>query len=189
MYHVVSSCKLVLEYPKEERNIKYPRRAFPNNPVPIAMSDAIIRLNKSSTPRLISLSSREGLDRSLGEERYFSFACLSSALNPFFPQAFDESAKSIYRTDRDYRAHPADGARSVCWSDFCRVMDARRTMHRDATAWSCVRVRVCFGPHVQLLVLRIHERRTREKARTAGNYRSFAFTLKRPTVGDGMHLP
>lgn len=86
----------------------------------------------------------------------------------------------------------------VCWSDFCRVMDARRTMHgtamhRDATR-CCAVVCACFAAvrsPAQLLVLRIHEKRKREKerARTAGNYRSSAFTLKRPTVGDGMHLP
>lgn len=119
-------------------------------------------------------------------------ANLSGTLNLFFPRASDESAKSAYRADRNNHARS--------WTGLVRLLERFLPSHgcvsRDARTAMLLRTAMyaCFGSVFgQLLVLRIHERGRRKKrerrSATAGNYRSSVLTLKRPTVGDGMHLP
>lgn len=167
----IFSHQLVLEFrPKEERIIIHvlSQQSFCTYRGPVRSFAQAGR-----TP-LISLSSRKGIDRSLSEERYFSLACLSSALNPFFPLAFDESAKSAYRTDRNYRDRSADGARSSVEATSAEswVHVARCTAPRcnAGAAWSCVRVLQRFGPQPSFSSC-ASTRREREREEESSNCR------------------
>lgn len=117
----------------------------------------------------LSILSRVGIEIILSQrgERYFSpLACLSSALNPFLPRASDESAKSAYRADRNYRARPRDSFVEAI-SVESRVRVVRCTLRIVS-----VRVRVLqpgWSPRPAPRLARLHGG---ERAQTAGNYRS-----------------